>query len=68
ICRSAFFVVHKAAWTLIVLMLGAHRDKQVRKTRKTGAKTKVTDGMHTPWEAARLGYNAEHKHEHDWRA
>ncbi|WP_206074166.1 hypothetical protein, partial [Pseudomonas viridiflava] len=35
-----------------MLMLRAHRDKQVRKTRKTGARTKVTDGMHIPWEAA----------------
>ncbi|KTC20446.1 hypothetical protein AO390_21080 [Pseudomonas marginalis ICMP 11289] len=30
-------------------MLRAHRYTQVRKTRKTGAKTKVTDGMHNPW-------------------
>ncbi|SMS07804.1 hypothetical protein CFBP1590_0219 [Pseudomonas viridiflava] len=34
---------------MILPMLRAHRCTQVRKTRKTGAKTNVTDSMHTPW-------------------
>ncbi len=34
---------------MILPMLRIHRYPQVRKTRKTGAKTKVTDSMHTPW-------------------
>ncbi len=40
---------------MIVPTLCAHRYTQVRKTRKTGAKTKVTDGMHNPWLQQDLG-------------